>query len=723
MHKQVMQARVMHKPETGAGRAAGGAVWPRWAAAVALTFSLAFSLMFAPGAASGQPVGTGTVQPAAASPLDGPALLPVEMFYRHADIGAARLSPSGKHLAVSVNQAGRVALAVFDLAGGAPPKIVAYYGSTDVRSFAWVNDERLVFNLIELDAGGGDQRWGPGLLSVGLDGARPRLLVRTNRDFVVGDSSPSVREPLDANHALLMVPLGGGGEVVVGKFKHDGAGELQAVLPLKLNVLTGRTQSLAVGMPDGVTRWWFDPQGEPRVGESRRAGQVSVFWRAPGTDSWAVLDRFPALSRKFTPNQVDAAGKLYVTVAGAGPAHTSELRRFDFATGKPEAEALVRTPGFDFHGGLVHDLDLSGRSTAVALGVRVLTDGETTVWFDARLTRLQKLVDDKLPGHTNRISCRACYSADAVVLVQSWSDQDPGQFWVYQAAGELWQRVGAVRKDIEPRAMATLDFYRFKARDGLEIPVWVTLPAGPKAAVKPAPRPAVVLVHGGPWVRGGEWAWHDDAQFLASRGYVVIEPEFRGSTGYGDRLFRAGFKQWGQAMQDDVADALQWAVGQGWVDPQRVCIAGASYGGYATLMGLVRHPELYRCGVAWVGVTEPQLMFEWSWVSDISDESRHYTLPQLIGDPVTDAAMLNANSPLAQAAQLRKPLLLAYGQLDRRVPIQHGERLRSAMQAAGQEPEWVVYPDEGHGWLRPENRFDFARRMARFLAQHLQAAP
>ena len=127
--------------------------------------------------------------------------------------------------------------------------------------------------------------------------------------------------------------------------------------------------------------------------------------------------------------------------------------------------------------------------------------------------------------------------------------------------------------------------------------------------------------------------------------------------------------------------------------------------------------------MAWVGVTEPQLMFEWSWVSDISDESRHYTLPQLIGDPVTDAAMLNANSPLAQAAQLRKPLLLAYGQLDRRVPIQHGERLRSAMRAAGQEPEWVVYPDEGHGWLRPENRFDFARRMARFLAQHLQAAP
>ena len=686
-----------------------------------LTSVLSLALTLAPGAATAQPVAADAARTVAAAALpDSPALLPVEMFYRHADLGAARLSPSGKRLAVSFNQAGRVALAVFDLAGGTPVKIVAHYGSTDVRSFAWVNDERLVFNLIELDAGGADQRWGPGLLSVGLDGARPRLLVRTNRDFVVGDSSRAVREPLDANHGLLAVPLGGGDEVVVGKFRRDGAGELQAVLPLKLNVVTGRTQSLAMGMPEGVTRWWFDPQGEPRVGESRRDGQVSVFWRAPGSDTWALLDRFPALARKFTPREVDAAGKLYVTVANAGADRTSELRLFDFATGKPEAEALVRTPGFDFQGGIVHDIDLQGRSTARALGVRVLTDAETTVWFDERLTRLQKIVDDKLPGLTNRISCRACGSADAVVLVQSSSDRDPGQFWIYQAAGAQWQRVGAVRKDIEPRRMAPLDFYRFKARDGLEIPVWVTLPPGPKMSAKPTPRPAVVLVHGGPWVRGNHWAWHDDAQFLASRGYAVIEPEFRGSTGYGDRLYRAGFKQWGQAMQDDVADALQWAVGQGWVDPQRVCIAGASYGGYATLMGLVRHPELYRCGVAWVGVTEPRLMFEWSWVSDINNESRQFAYPQLIGDPVADSAMLTANSPLAQAARIRTPLLLAYGQQDARVPIEHGEKLRSAMQAAGQDPTWVVYPDEGHGWLRLDNRFDFARRMERFLAQHLQ---
>ena len=652
-----------------------------------------------------------------------PALLPVEMFYRHADIGAARLSPSGKLLAVTVNQAGRVALAVFDLAGAAPPKIVAYYGGTDVHNFAWVNDEQLVFNLIELDAGGGDQRWGPGLLSVGLDGARPKLLVRTNRDFVVDSSSRATREPLEANHSVLAIPLGGGDEVVVGRVKHDGSGDLQAVFPLKLNVLTGRTQSLAMGAPEGVTRWWFDPQGQPRIGESQREGQVSMYWRAPGTDSWVLLDRSPALARKFKPREVDAAGKLYVTVDNAGDARTSELRLFNFATGKPEAEALVSTPGFDFRGALVHDLGPQALSKPIALGVRVLTDAETTVWFDEGLTRLQKTVDDKLPGRVNRISCRACTRADAVVLVKSWSDQEPGQFWVYQAAGEVWQRVGAVRKDIEPRRMATLDFHRVKARDGLEIPVWVTLPPVPKASAKPAPRPAVLLAHDGPWVRGNYWAWDDDTQFLASRGYVVIAPEFRGSTGFGDRLFQAGFKQWGQAMQDDLADALKWAVDQGWVDPKRVCIAGGGYGGYAALMGLVRQPELFRCGMAWAAISDPQLLFKWNWRYNLTDESRQYVLPDLIGDPVADAGMLAAVSPVAQAARIRTPLLLAYGRQDERVPIEHGEKLRSAMRAAGQEPAWVIYSDEGHGWLKPENRFDFARRMERFLAQHLQAAP
>jgi dipeptidyl aminopeptidase/acylaminoacyl peptidase len=263
--------------------------------------------------------------------------------------------------------------------------------------------------------------------------------------------------------------------------------------------------------------------------------------------------------------------------------------------------------------------------------------------------------------------------------------------------------------------MAQLDFFRIKARDGDDMPVWVTTPRG-KADV---PRPAVLLVHGGPWVRGGFWGWNGEAQFLASRGYVVIEPEFRGSTGYGYAHFQRSFKQWGGTMQDDLADAVRWAASTGKIDPKRVCIAGASYGGYATLMSLIRYPDLYRCGVAWAAVTDPRLRYEESWASDSSAEVRKFSLPLLVGDPIKDAELLKAATPVEHAAQIRAPLYLAFGRDDHRVPLEHGTRMREALRASGNDPEWTVYDGEGHGWQKLENNVDFYDHMARFLAEHL----
>jgi dipeptidyl aminopeptidase/acylaminoacyl peptidase len=281
----------------------------------------------------------------------------------------------------------------------------------------------------------------------------------------------------------------------------------------------------------------------------------------------------------------------------------------------------------------------------------------------------------------------------------------------------MWRVVGERRKGSVPGSMATVDFHRFAARDGLSIPVFVTWPAGTPAGQK---LPAVVLVHGGPGVRGGHWAWDPMTQFLASRGYAVLAPEFRGGTGFGAKHHQAGWKQWGQAMQDDVADTVAWAARQGLIDPARVCIAGASYGGYATLMGLVRHPELYRCGAAWVAATEPSLLFTSSWESDVSADGRRYFLPVILGDPVADAEMLRRFSPVQQAARIKAPVLMAFGFDDRRVPLEHGTRMRAALRAAGQEPEYVVYEGEGHGWLRLENQLDFARRLEGFLGRNLK---
>jgi dipeptidyl aminopeptidase/acylaminoacyl peptidase len=230
--------------------------------------------------------------------------------------------------------------------------------------------------------------------------------------------------------------------------------------------------------------------------------------------------------------------------------------------------------------------------------------------------------------------------------------------------------------------------------------------------------PMVVLVHGGPWVRGGAWRWDSEVQFLASRGYVVLQPEFRGSAGFGSAHFRAGWKQWGLAMQDDLADGARWAIEQGIADPARICIAGASYGGYATLMGLAKDPQLFRCGVDWVGVTDINLMYDVGW-SDFSDEYKRWGMPARVGDQVADAAQLKATSPIEQAARITQPLLLAYGAYDVRVPIVHGEKFRDAVKAHNQQVEWVEYDKEGHGWSLPETRIDFWTRVEKFLAHQI----
>jgi dipeptidyl aminopeptidase/acylaminoacyl peptidase len=210
------------------------------------------------------------------------------------------------------------------------------------------------------------------------------------------------------------------------------------------------------------------------------------------------------------------------------------------------------------------------------------------------------------------------------------------------------------------------------------------------------------------------------AQFLASRGWVVIEPEFRGSSGYGKAHLEAGYRQFGQAMQDDIADALLWARAQK-IAGDQACIVGGSYGGYATLMGLIRHPELYRCGSAWFAVADLPLYVDGGWFvsDDISASGRRYLLPEWVGHPEKDRAMLLAHSPVAQAARLKAPLQLIWGAEDRRVPLAHGKRLRSAMRDAGLEPEWIEYEGEAHGLRQLDNQVDMARRLEAFLRRHL----
>jgi dipeptidyl aminopeptidase/acylaminoacyl peptidase len=200
----------------------------------------------------------------------------------------------------------------------------------------------------------------------------------------------------------------------------------------------------------------------------------------------------------------------------------------------------------------------------------------------------------------------------------------------------------------------------------------------------------------------------------------VLEPSFRGTTGFGAAHYKAGFKQWGLAMQNDLADGVRWAIEKGYADPKRICIAGASYGGYATLMGLVNDPDLYRCGVDWVGVSDINLMYgSANYTSDLSDEWKRYGMPEMIGDRVKDAAQLKATSPIEHSARITRPLLLAYGGSDVRVPIDHGTKFYAAVKRTNQDVEWIEYPGEGHGFHLPKNNIDFWGRVEKFLDRNI----
>ena len=632
---------------------------------------------------------------------------PVKAFFRHADLSGATLSPSGRWLAVGNSLDGmRTALVVVDLEGKIAPAVVAGFADSDVDRFQWVNDERLVFDTLDLQTGVDDQSFGGGLFSVRRDGTEFRRLVRLPQRFVASERVAGP-EPLGANHLLLSVPRTGGDDVIVGEYQWDNVGEPTRVHPVRLNTLTGRSLPMDIAAPARVSRWLFDPRGEPRVAIRWLDGVQEVFWRGPSDAQWRTIAKGPALEMRFDPVAVDGTGQLFVAVGN--PPDRTVLRRFDFATGAPEAAVLVRAEGFDFRGVVVSD-----RARTRALGYRVHTDAESTVWSDRGMRAIQDAADARFPGRINRLSCGECVEGGPV-LVFSYSDQEPGSYWLYRSTGGTWDSVGRARKDVQARSMATMDFHRVQARDGGELPLWIT---AARAAV-PAPRPAVVLVKSSLWSARRQWGWASEAQFLASRGYVVIQPEPRGVDGYGQVHFQRGWKQAGSGIEDDVADAVAWSVKQGLVDPGRVCIAGDGLGGQTALLSVARYPELYRCAVAWAAVTDVPLLFANSWESSLTRQSKRWTLPLVFGDPASETALLQRSSPALRASEIRAPVLLAFGRQDRRVPLEHGTRMRDALRAAGRPPEWVVYDDEAHGWLKVANRVDFWTRVESFLERNL----
>ncbi len=334
-------------------------------------------------------------------------------------------------------------------------------------------------------------------------------------------------------------------------------------------------------------------------------------------------------------------------------------------------------------------------------------------YFDKVEEQLRQRIKAHFPN--NRYGIADTDKTERFYLIYVGGDRTRGAYWFYDTETDEACKIADLAPWIIPDEMNEMHAVTYQSRDGLRIEAYLTLPDGltPDTAHN---LPVVVNPHGGPWARDC-WGYSSEVQFLSNRGYAVLQMNFRGSTGYGRKFLEASYKQWGLRMQDDITDGVQWLIGQGIADPKRVAIYGGSYGGYAVLAGLTFTPDVYACGIDYVGVSNLFTFMNtippyWRPMLEIMYEQ--------VGNPETDNDQLAATSPALHAENIRVPLFIAQGANDPRVNKAESDQMVEALRQRGVEVEYMVKDNEGHGFHNQENRFDFYRAMERFLAKHLQ---
>jgi dipeptidyl aminopeptidase/acylaminoacyl peptidase len=654
------------------------------------------------------PIVVAFMSPSAAASDERPG---PEGFFQNETMVAVKLSPDGKTLAVlsAPTAKDRVRLITLDVKS-MKAAVLAQFDHDDVDDVHWINNHRLVYELDDHQAAAGDRNkaWGSGLWAVNVDGSRPRQLIARNATNFVQSSSHIELLPWMTGYVGAVAPGHDSDDIYVAEpalFDYSGVGDYKLK---RVDTVTGRIKDISTPPGASLNGWIFDAEGNPRVSVVYRGAREQVMLRDTSTGEWSAIADVDAFvgGDGFTPVALAGDDQLFVT-ANRGQ-DTKSIYKYDLKTRSLAAKPFLQSDRYDLYPGFVTQ---DGR----LLGIRYTIDASVTQWMDPAMTALQAKIDEMLSSTINQISVPTGSGDAQVAVVASHSDRVPGLFYLYdQQRGKLVQ-LGSAHPEVDPDRMSGMEPVHYTARDGMTIPAWLTVPQGAQRTKLPL----VVLVHGGPYMRGESWRWNPEVQFLAARGYAVLEPEFRGSKGYGDKLFKAGFKQWGLGMQNDLADGVKWAVDQGLVDPQRVCIAGASYGGYAVLMGLINDPQIYRCGIEWEGPTDIDLIYTATW-GDASDTYKTYGMPRLIGDRVADAAQLKATSPILNAGKIHAPLLMAYGGEDFRVPLEHGKKMRAALaKQSSPDVEWVVYDEEGHGWRALSTKVDFWNRAASFLDKNI----
>ncbi len=475
----------------------------------------------------------------------------------------------------------------------------------------------------------------------------------------------------------------------------------------RISLINSRTASkVRMKYPESgsVVRHAFDKAGKLRfvsiLNSSfwSNSSKITHWYRTRAGKDWQKIAEFKVTDDFWEVLYVPEEDDSLVILSNAGR-DTKAVFRYNVAK-REISEMMAGHPTQDI-------VDVEGLGQAEFKSVSTSGLRKETFWFDAQWKAMQTSVDAALPDRINIMTG----DPKKRVLVFSYADVDPGRWYLFDIPEGKMSEVANLTPSIDPTQMRKSTSVHYPARDGLSIPAFITRPEKTHA-----PQPTVVMVHGGPVARD-YWQWNADVQLLAANGYVVFQPQFRGSSGFGKKFKEAGVGQWGLSMQDDISDGVAYLIKQGIADPKRICIYGASYGGYAALWGAISTPQLYRCAISFAGVVDVNYMLDDN--SDVNSEKvgREYR-NFYVGEK---SPKNNAVSPLLNADKLNIPLLLMHGSKDKRVPIKHSEKLKSALDKHNKIYQWVEFPREGHSISYVASMNKYYQEILNFLSKHLLA--
>lgn len=630
---------------------------------------------------------------------------PIEAYVTLAKFRDARLSPDGKKLAALVPVGTKYNIAVLDL-DTMKPQVVTNFTNYDVVSLNWSGDW-IYFSLGTLSNPAGPERGGGGgLFVVKADGSGARQLNGT------------VQEQARQISVVGRLPGNADEVIVAGRLRDARAPDLY-----RMNFKNGKKELLTFDQPGLVERWVVDQNGVPRVAvvvdkrDEKRLEQENEYrwlYRDAADQPWREVFVSPPGERERPVPIAFAENNRDLIVTNQQGRNTTALYTFEVDK-KQMAGVLAAHPRFDIDGGLLRDQD------ARVVGLRVADDTVQTVYFDEKLAALQAGFEKAFPGKAVALQP----TKSDRMLVTTFSDRSPPVYYLFDQKTRKLVELLRTNEQLNDRNLVAQRPFLLKTRDGLEIPSYYFLPANHQPGMK---HPTVVHIHGGPMARADTWGWGNgfgvmEAQILASRGYAVILPNFRITPDMGRKIYEAGLKgAIGKSMSDDHEDAAKWGIDQGFVDAERICISGASYGGYASLWALIRSNHIFKCGVAGLVVSdfEPQLT---SVSGDIAFNAsgQRFWKEELLGiKPGEGWEKAHAVSPARHADKLKGALFMYAGRDDVRTPLEQTFKMVDALKAVGKAPEVLMIKDkEGHGYADPKNRIDLYEQMLAFLDKHI----